>query len=285
LDVESFPYGDIADDLGEIQTAQQVCEDIYYVSVTDVHSRLPREYYVFSADSSVLSSRAKAYGTPLPSHPDLLCVSLGATGSGSSVIYYEALRYKLRHNIPLSEDEDIHVVAVYGTEENPEYFGSYPAPLSTPHGAALRYLQIIQGVFAVETERGDRMIAIAYPIWSGDLSAYTKHYGLMTPYDIAQGIHHTYGYLFFPEESGCLPLFELSLIHKLPCTINLAALKNAVFERFPDYALRHNSGEVTGQNDHTGKFYQWMGVEVQLSGQEENLITWSPSVGMGYLIW
>jgi hypothetical protein len=102
---------------------------------------------------------------------------------------------------------------------------------------------------------------------------------------MTQGIHHTYGYLFFPEESGCLPLFELSLIHKLPCTINLAALKNAVFERFADYALRHNSGEVTGQNDHVGKFYQWMGVEVQLSGQEENLISCTLSAGTNYLEW
>jgi hypothetical protein len=80
-------------------------------------------------------------------------------------------------------------VAVYGAEENPEYFGSYPAPLSTPHGATLRCLQITHGGFAVETERGDRMIAIAYPIWSGDLSAYTKCYGLMPSYDMTQGIH------------------------------------------------------------------------------------------------
>ena len=287
MDVENeFPYAYIEDDLGEIKKWEQVCGDIYLISAAEPHMLLPDEYYIFPKDTIILSDRAKAYGTPLPSHPELLAVILGSSGSGNTVIHYEALRYQIRHGIPLSEDDnDIHVVSVYGMEENPEYFGSYPAPLDTPHGKALRYKTITNGVFALETVQGDRMIAVAYPIWVGDLTSFTKRHGMKTMRDKRQNINRTYGYLFFTEETGCLALFELSLYHALnEDVVNVQAVRNAVFQLYPEYTVQHNRNELSGRNDFAGRFYQMLGVEVELSGKEENLIALSPEAGTDYLI-
>ena len=287
MDVENeFPYSYIEDDLGEITGWEQLCGDVYQITVVDPRLLLPDEYYVFPKDTGILSDAAKAYGKPLPSHPGLLSSILGSTGSGSPVIHYEVMRYKIRHGIPLPEhDDDIHAVSVFGMEENPEYFGSYPAPLDTPHGVTLRYKTIINGVFAVETAQGDRMIAVAYPMWADDLTEFTKRYGLKTFRDLTQDIHRTYGYLFFREDTGCLALFELSQSHTLPENIiNMAALKNAVFQRYPEYMIQHNRNEVSGRNDSAGRFLQMMGMEVELTGKEENLITLAPDAGIDYLI-
>ena len=288
MDVENeFPYEYIEDDLGEIKSWEQFCGDIYLITALEPNMLLPDEYYVFPKDTAILSDTAKSYGAPLPNHPELLAVILGSTGSGSTAIHYEGLRYKIQHSIPLPEhDNDIQAVSVYGMEDTPEYFGCFPAPLDTPHGAALRYLQIINGVFAVETVQGDRMIAIAYPIWEGDLTDYTKQYGLKAFRDLTKGIYKTYGYLFFREDTGCLALFELSQSHDLPeSIINRAALMNAVFQHYPEYMIHHNRNELAGYNDSTGMFYKMMGLDIELSGKEENLISLSSEAGTEYLNW
>ncbi len=287
MDVENgFPYKYIEDDLGEIKAWEQCCGDIYRITTVDLDTLLPDEYYIFRTDTHILSDTAKAYGMPLPSHPELRYVLLHTSGSGSTVIHYEVLRYLTRHSIPFPDGEDhFHVVAVYGMETDPEYFGAYPAPLNTPHGYTLRYKRIINGIFALETERGDQMIAIAYPIWVDDLSEYTLQYGLRAFQDIAQDIHRTYGYLFYSEETACLALLELSRSYDFPADIvNMAALKNAVFQNYPDYMIRYNQNEITGRNDGTGMLYQMLGLEVELSGKEENLIALTPDAGTEYLI-
>ena len=288
MDVENeFPYEYIEDDLGEIKSWEQFCGDIYLITAVEPEMLLPDEYYVFPKDTAILSDAAKAYGIPLPSHPELLAVVLGSTGSGSTAIHYEGMRYKIQCGIPLPEhDNDIQVVAIYGMEDIPEYFGNFPAPLDTPHGATLRYLQIINGVFALETIQGDRMIAVAYPIWEGDLTGFTKRLGLKAFRDLTEGIRRTYGYLFFREETGCIALFELSQTHDLPeSIINKAALKNAVFQNYPEYMIHHNRNEISGRNDSTGMIYQMMGVDIELSGKEDNLISLSPEAGTAYLNW
>lgn len=286
MDVENkFPYKYIEDDLGEIKAWEQFCGDIYRITTVDPDSLLPDEYYIFRADTHILSDAAKAYGIPLPNHPDLRYVLLHASGSGNTVIRYEVLRYLTRHSIPFPDGEDgFHVVAVYGMETDPAYFGAYPAPLSTPHGYTLRYKQIINGIFALETEQGDRMIAIAYPIWVDDLSEYTLQYGLKAFQDIAQDIHKTCGYLFYSEETACLALLELSRSYDFPADIvNMAALKNAVFQNYPDYMIRYNQNEITGRNNGIRMLYQMLGIEVELSGKEKNLIALTPGAGTEYL--
>ena len=283
MDVErEFPYEGIADELGEIVFAEQVCGDVYLITTRDFETYLPSEYYIFPEHSAILSAPAKAYGVPVPGCPELRMVQLGFSGSGSSAVHYEILRHKIRNNIPM--DEDIREVAVYGMESDPDYFGTFPAPMDTPRGAVLRYLQIINGIFALETESGDRLIAIAYPIWADSLSDYTMQYGLQTARDLAAGIDCTFGYLFFEEETGCLPLLELSRSYDYPeDVIHMYAVKNAVFERFPDYMVQYNRNEISGLNDSQGMLCQLVGADMELSGDEKNLIAYSPEAGTEYL--
>ena len=112
-----------------------------------------------------------------------------------------------------------------------------------------------------------------------------RRYGLKAFPDIAQDIHRTYGYLFFSEETACLALLELSRSYEYPAdVINMTAVKNAVFQNFPDYMIQYNQNEISGQNDGIGRFYQMLGMDVELSGKEENLIALTPDVGTEYLI-
>ena len=114
---------------------------------------------------------------------------------------------------------------------------------------------------------------------------FTLQHGLKAFPDIAQDIHRTYGYLFFSEETACLALLELSRSYDYPTEIiNMAAVKNAVFQNFPDYMIQYNQNEISGRNDSTGRFYQMLGMEVELTGKEENLIALSPDTGTEYLL-
>lgn len=285
MDVENeFPYPYISDDLGEILAAEELCPGAYYVSARSEISMLPEEYYIVDAQSEIISAQAKTYGEPLPHHPELLSYLLGISGSGSLVLLYETQLYRVQHRLPLPEDESLLATAVYGREENPEYFGDFPAPDQTPFGAVIRSRQIIPGVFALATESGAKAVSVCYPIWDGDLTTCTIKLGQQTEYDLAQGIHNTFGNLFFTEETGCLALFELSLTHEIDAeVVDLTAVKNAVFQFFPEYAIHHNRREVAGLNDSMGMLLQLAGAEVAPSGREENLVTWTPTVGTDYL--
>ena len=281
MDVESlFPYADISDDLGELKTIQKLCDDVYYVSVTDDATGLPNEYYVFPMDTNVLSQQAKTYAAPLPSHPELGAVIMGATGSGSTVIHYEGIRYKLLHSVPLDDGEDIRAVAVYGMEDHPEYFGRFPAPMDTPQGSVLRYQELANGIFVLETENCSHIIAAAYPIWVGDLSTYVQRCGRTMP-AISEDRPY-YGYLFFDEEFGSLALFELMQTHELSGDIVYEpAVKNHIFLNHPEYAIHHNRREGLGINDRSELLREIFGVE--LDPQEPNLIAWNPDAGTNYL--
>ena len=108
--------------------------------------------------------------------------------------------------------------------------------------------------------------------------------GIQIAYDLAHGIHSTFGNLFYTEETGCLTLFELSLNHRIPpAAVDLVAVKNAVFSNFPEYVIHHNRREQAGLNDGAGLFLQMLGADVELAGQEENLLNVTPTDRTNYL--
>ena len=60
MDVESsFPYEGIEADLGEITAWEQFCGDIYRVTAICPDTLLPDEYYIFPADTQILSAAAE----------------------------------------------------------------------------------------------------------------------------------------------------------------------------------------------------------------------------------
>jgi hypothetical protein len=199
------------------------------------------------------------------------------------------LVYKKQHNLPIPEDEDLFATAVYGMEEYPEYFGRYPAPDITPRGKTVRYQELMNGVLLLETETAERLIAVCYPIWAGDLSKYATSFGEQTDYDKARGIHHSFGYRFFRLDTGSIAIYELWKRHpqiNANGRIDIPKLMNALWEYHPQYVIRFNDRETRGENDELGIFLMLMGEEnVELQSNPENLISMLLGAGTDYFKW
>ena len=252
---------------GEILHWEQLGPGIYYVSARDEETGNPGEYYIVDTEHTILSTRAKAYGKPLLYHPEYLGYSAGVTDSGKMVLQYELDRYMRKHGLPLPDGEDLRVTATFGREHHPEYFGVYPAPICTPLGLTLRYQELVKGVFAIETDRLEQILAVCYPVWSCDLSGFTKEQAL--PSD--ENVYETHRYLFFPKASACLALFELRQFYEEVSKselIDVPAMMNAIWQRYPVYAASHNFRE-----------------QIDLFGQKsyESMISITENIGIDYL--
>ena len=287
----SFPCDiyELQNEIGEIYMAEEECPGIYYVSSTDSETGVPREQYIIDRATTSISDTAKQYGRALECHPELLQIIFEEDGGGDKVISYEILVYKKQHDLPIPEDEDLFATAVYGMEEYPEYFGRYPAPDITPNGKTVRYQELMNGVLLLETETAERLIAVCYPIWAGDLSKYATSFGEQTDYDKARGIHRSFGYLFFRVDTGSIAIYELWKRHpqiNASERIDIPKLMNALWEYHPQYVMRFNDRETRGENDELGMFLMLMGEEnVELQSNPENLISMLLGAGTDYLKW
>ncbi len=276
----------LEDDLGSIIMSQHITPGIYYVSAAMDDETVPNEYYIAERECTELSLEAKRYGQPLENHPEYLCYPAGSPDNGRMVIEYEANRYLKKQGLPLMECESLLAIADYGREYEPEYFGDYPTPLYTPKGLTLRYITFKPGIFLIETDRLDKVLAICYPIWNSEFSDYTKSKGEQFTYDQLCGIDNTEGYLFFAEENACLALFELwpvsQQIEKSK-RINAAAMMNAIWKHHPTYAASHNIREQAGLNDGLALLAISLGIDVDLQGSTDNVIPIFEGEGTDYL--
>jgi len=276
----------LEDDLGSIVMSQHITPGIIYVAAKTGDEAFPSEYYIAERDCTELSQEAKRYGRPLEHHPEFLCYPAGSPDNGRMVIEYEANRYLKKHGLPLMECESLLALADYGREYEPEYFGDYPAPIYTPKGLTLRYVTLKPGIFLIETDKLDKVLAVCYPIWNSEISDYTKSKGEQFTYDQLRGIDNTEGYLFFTEENACLALFELwPLSHLLEKSqrINTAAMMNAIWKYHPTYAASHNIREQAGLNDGLALLAISLGIDVDLQGSTDNVIPLFEDVGTDYL--
>jgi hypothetical protein len=284
-DQTSLPW-DLSDDLGEIYSAEEECPGVWYVSVEMEGSIVGAEYYIIEPNAPCLSAEARKYGEPLPHHPELLAIELLDPTAGRYVVKYEMLRYLTMKNLPLPEDESLLEIAVYGMELNPEYFGKYPVPRETPHGYTTRFKELMNGMFFLETDRCEAMLSVCYPIWNSDLSEYTVAHGVHTAHDLACGVDHSFGYLFFPEDAACLVIFEILPLHPELIeagTIDPHALKNAIWMQFPEYAALYNLNEQAGLNDTFGLLSKEMGIDIELVSSADHMISWAEGIGTKWL--
>ena len=206
---------------------------------------------------------------------------------GRSVIAYEIARWCVRNDMPTPDGESLLTTAAYAMENNPEYFGSFPAPIHTPRGTMTRYKTIQNGIFALETDACERMIAVCYPIADATFSDFTRQYAELTEYDQQTGLDATLGYTFFPEEHGCLALFELldgfPEILSSPL-IDAAALNNAIWQHHPDYAVMYNREEQEGLHDCLAQLLHFLGAEeIEPNIVPERLIKLTLGIGTEYL--
>lgn len=276
----------LEDDFSEICHYEAYCPGVYYIVGQRLGEEMPAEYYVVHQEQALLSDAAKAYGEAADSDPNLLIYRMDDPASGRSVVTYEVQKYLAGQHLPLLENEDVLMTAIYGMEHHPEYFGDYPVPPMTPRGAVTRHKRLACGVFALETESFERMIAVCHPVWSCDLSDYTVQQAEMLDSDLRQGIDSTLGYLFFPESAGCLALFELWRFYDeimASGLIDRAAMMNAIYVHYPEYAVTHNKREQEGLNDVGAHFWRWLGFDIEPEGKEDQLVVFHAEAGTDYL--
>ena len=173
-------------------TIRQLDSGVYLITTS-----LGKDYYVVTDDASI-SVEARAYGRPVKGHDGLLAYPWAA-GLGDRIVEYEIARHRVRSG---QDDADIHKLAMVGALEYPEYFGPLPAPTSTPWGQTCRYRQLKAGIYWVETDAGVEAIAIAYPIWTGELSEETVALGSFSSND---------GYIFYQHDQCRDAIGELAV--------------------------------------------------------------------------
>ena len=167
---------------GEVFDSEEQCPGVYYLAcrlvgtelAEDLAGTLPSELVVVERDCPHISDAAKAYGSPLDGYDDLIVYNYNAEHGGREVVLYEAYRYLVRHKLPIPDGSTLLSSAAYYADDYPEYFGVIPAPVVTPRGFMTRYLTLANGIFALETDTGARLIAIAGIFWSLELQDNTK---------------------------------------------------------------------------------------------------------------
>ena len=245
---DKLPF-DLTAELGEVAEAELKNPGVYYLALKNGEHH--PEVYVVTKDAQAISEKARSYGQRFPDHPDLCVFDLQQPGSGRYVIDFELLRYRMKRHLPETETEDsLHTAALYGAEEHPDYFGNFPVPFFTPRGCTVRHRTIMNGVYWLETDRCEEMLAVCYPIWQADISVLEQNLGEQLAYDQIRGIDNTLGYLFFPKQCSPIPLYELSLLHPEVVedgAVDMAALQNAICEFYPEYTAIYNEGETASK--------------------------------------
>lgn len=199
-------------ELGEVLGVELKSPGVYFLQTKRAANH--QEVYVVTADAPAISKKTRTYGHTVPGHDGLWIYELYQPVGGWHIIDFEVRRYLMKHHLPVTEQADsLYSTAIYGMEENPGYFGMFPVPSITLRGCTVRHKTIINGVYWLETDRCDEVLAVCYPIWNAEISIPEQLQGEQLERDRALGIENTLGYLFFLGQASCIPLFELFLIH------------------------------------------------------------------------
>ena len=258
-------------ELGMVTEAELVMPGVYNAILEFLETGLAVEAFIVLSSAEEISAAAKRYGKTDPDYPNLLVYSEDETGNTRYIVGYELFRYKILRHLPLPEGETIRSISAAGAEMYPEYFGGYPVPFLTPWGCTTRHKIIANGLYWLETELCQRGLAVAYLKYDDGARSLAERF-----HDASvQADRDVPGYLFFTEANSSVPLFELvSVIPKeqLCYEVNRAALMNAVYQHFPEYAAQHNLAEQAGLNDGLGQFLHTQGIDVTLNGSPDRLI-------------
>ena len=260
-------------EIGEIRRTEQEYPGVWYVSTGGDGERDGTEFYVVDRDTDSIPNEAKAYGAAVPDCPQYLLYPMEYENRVRKIIQYEALRYRMKNGVSDADRESLREIALDGMEERPEYFGALPAPTETPYGHTARYKTLTNGVFWLQTDCAETALAVAYPVW----------YDIFSPYvmEKAQGDADGFSYLFFPEKAICLALFELGRTYadmRNSPLINAAALMNAVYRDFPDYAVKYNLMEQAGGDSPLGQALN--GAERPVSA--DRMVRLTPEAGTNF---
>jgi len=278
---------DLSDIFHEVKALKHEGPGVYYVGAHDgSDALLCDEYYVVEVSSPIISAEAKKYGREIPGHPSLLLYPFSEERSGYKIIEYEVARNAVKSGSGDCSPDDLHITAYYNMEFHPEYFGKYPAPSLTPCGYTTRYRTLDNGIFLLETDRGDSLLAVCYPVWECEFSTFLKQHSLRTEHDLKHGIDNTLGYSFFEEAYHCLVIFELLAMRDEWIEKGIVLqpqLMNAIWKHHPDYAAVHNIEEQHGLHDGLGMLLNALGETIELTSSPDRMISITPDAGCDYL--
>ena len=133
----------------------------------------------------------------------------------------------------------------------------------------------MNGVFWIQTDAPATALAVAYPIRDEAFSEYAMK--------LAQGDADGFGCLFFPERAICLAVFELGRTYRAmrECPrIDAAALMNAIYQSFPDYAVKFNLMEQTGGDSPLGQALS----DAKRPVSPDWMISLTPNAGTAFLL-
>ncbi|MBP5717437.1 MAG: hypothetical protein J6X53_00450 [Abditibacteriota bacterium] len=276
---------DISDSIGEINQAKLLCPGVYYVFLYAPYEG-ETEFYLVDKRTDTISNAAKSYGHQVESEPFCLLYPCGTEIKGRKIIDYEIQRYFLKHHLPDADIQELRNTAAEGMEFCPEYFGGLHPPVETPFGQITRYKALMNGVFWTETDTLTEIITIAYPCWLDVFSSYVMQFAVPVGGDGQMETEAAFKYLCFPKKAFPVVLFELQWHYvKFRDTpyIDKAALMNAIYLDFLDYAVSYNSMEQSGMNDLLGLMLNAIGVETELKGSVENMIRLTQDAGVDFL--
>lgn len=168
----------------------------------------------------------------------------GDEKSGYMIVDFEISRYKKLYHLPANPYEPLYAAALYAMEQHPEYFGDIPVPTITPRGYTVRYKTLASGIYWLETDRCEQMLAVAAPIWQCDITPLERTYGEQLDYDIIHGNKESY--LFYPKHMACIPLHQLLDFYTAwnGTVINSAALMNVICKDYPAYVRQYNDEKI-----------------------------------------
>ena len=270
----------LKDELGQIDSAEQVYPGIYYLLVKQEDSPFASEYYAVS-DTPIISQEAKTYGRDISGWR---LFSMQDDTSGWRIIDYELGKYRVKNHLP--QEQTLHDIALDAAEYHPEYFGAYPVPFCTPRGYTTRYWILENGIYWIETDQCEEILAVCYPVWSSELSNWAERIGEQAEYDRIHGIEETLGYIFFPRQVSSVPMYELMQTRSEweGHMIDKAALMNAIWKYIPEYAVIMNQREQAGKNDVTSMLLAELGIEAEPQILPERMISMSSESGEDYLL-
>ena len=138
-------------------------------------------------------------------------------------------------------------IAIYAANEYLDYFGAPPPPFCTPWGLMTRYKKASEGIFFLETDRSEWVLALPNPIWTIELSDVAAQMGKTCEPDSRTG--EDAEYLFFKRDSCAPPIYELLKNSEhdglLAFIRSKDALETHLNLRFPAYVIWHNSIQVS----------------------------------------
>jgi len=233
-------------DWDNVQKTTEECPGVFYLSICRPDSIVCRELYAVtpSAVPEIISEEAITYGNKIG---NIYFFEYDIEHSGWHLIQYEIMRYKCKHGIQCYETQSLYGTAAFATEQYPEYFGETIPPRCTPWGLVVRYKKAVDGVYFLETDRCEWVLALSFPVWSVGISEDAKQFGSFCEVDKRMNQEEA-EYLYFQRNKCAPPIFELlqnedyTGIRKF--IVSQEVLENVLYKETPFYVIAKNLSEV-----------------------------------------